>query len=191
MKKTVLLGLLLSLFLVQFSTAQETIQAIEWKAVSKKTANNKYQLVFSAENKNNWEIYSPDANFDGIPSGGLVLPDSSIITVQALKAATKGETVKSLLFEGQSFEVFKKNIDFVAEIEFPADLLARSNIPEIAQLLNDERLKLKQWNSTLSSQIDVFENRKRLFLNEREDIKSGAHCCRKPTGTSQRGVARP
>jgi hypothetical protein len=75
MKKTVLLGLLFSLFFVQFSTAQETIQAIEWKAVSKKTANKKYQLVFSTENKNNWEIYAPDVNFDGIPSGGLILPD--------------------------------------------------------------------------------------------------------------------
>ena len=116
MKKTVLLGLLLSLFFVQFSTAQETIQAIEWKAVSRKTANKKYQLVFSAENKNNWEIYAPDASFDGIPSGGLVLPDSSIITLQALKASSKGEIVKSLLFEGQSYEVFKKNAEFVAVI---------------------------------------------------------------------------
>jgi cytochrome c biogenesis protein CcdA len=128
MKKTVLLGLLLSLFFVQFSTAQETIQAIEWKAVSKKIANKKYQLVFSAENKNNWEIYAPDASFDGIPSGALVLPDSSIVTLQALKPASKGETVKSLLFEGQSYEVFKKNAEFVAEIEFPATVPAKLQV---------------------------------------------------------------
>jgi hypothetical protein len=128
MKKTVLLGLLLSLFLFQFSTAQETIQAIEWKAISKKTANKKYQLVFSAENKNNWEIYAPDANFDGIPSGGLLLPDSAIITVQALKASSKGETVKSLLFEGQSFEVFKENAEFIGEIEFPNTVPAKLQV---------------------------------------------------------------
>ena len=128
MKKTILLGLLLSLFFVQFSTAQETIQAIEWKAVSKKTTNKKYQLVFSAENNNNWEIYAPDINFDGIPSGVLLLPDSAIITIQSLKATSKGETVKSLIFEGKSFEVFKKNAAFVAEIEFPAAVPANLQV---------------------------------------------------------------
>jgi len=128
MKKTVLLGLLFSLFFVQFSTAQETIQAIEWKAVSKKTANKKYHLVFSTENKNNWEIYAPDVNFDGIPAGGLILPDSAIITIQPLKAGSTGETVKSTLFEGRSFEVFKKNAQFVAEIEFPSTVPANLQV---------------------------------------------------------------
>ena len=119
MKKIALLGLLCSLFLAMPSVAQEAAQAVSWKASSLKTGNNKYQLTFSSANKNGWDIYAPDANFEGIPSGGLVLPDSSIVITKALKAKTKGELVKSILFEGLSFEVFKKEVEFVAEIEFP------------------------------------------------------------------------
>jgi len=128
MKKTVLLGLLCSLFFNLQSFGQEALQAVEWKATSQKTGNHKYQLTFATENKNSWEIYAPDANFEGIAAGGLVLPDSSIIITKSLKAATKGELVKSILFEGLSFEVFKKGATFEAEIEFPDAVPARLQV---------------------------------------------------------------
>lgn len=128
MKKTVLLGLLFSLLFSMPLTAQDATNAPDWKASAQKTGDKTYQLIFKTENRNGWEIYSPDANFEGIPAGGLVLPDSSIAIKNVLKADTKGESIKSILFEGMTFEVFKKEVAFVAEIKFSGAVPAKLQI---------------------------------------------------------------
>lgn len=128
MKKTLLLGLLIPLFFAMSLNAQEATEAVKWNAISEKIGSNKYRLVFSTENKNNWEIYSPNANFNGIPASELILPDSSITIIKTLNTTSKGESINSILFEGARYEVFKKNVVFLAAIEFPDAVPAKIQV---------------------------------------------------------------
>lgn len=105
---------------IHTSYAQEQLPTVQWNASAKKITDKKYQLIFSTENKEGWEIYAPNADFDGMSAASLTLPDSSIILSDPLQSSTSGVMIKSDLFEGKTFEVFKKNTVFVATIDFKA-----------------------------------------------------------------------
>ncbi|MFN5422007.1 MAG: protein-disulfide reductase DsbD family protein [bacterium] len=98
--------------------AQEQLPAIQWKASAQKISDTRYQLIFSADNKEGWEVYSPSADFEGMSAVSIILPDSSIIITEPLHSTTKGTTIKSTLFEGKSFEVFNKHVAFSTTIDF-------------------------------------------------------------------------
>lgn len=108
--------------------AQEQLPSIEWKAEAKKIDSKTYQLVFTTENKDSWEIYSPSADFDGLLAASIALPDSSIVIKEPLSSSKKGETVKSILFDGKSFEVFTKSAEFTTTISFQSTVPANLQI---------------------------------------------------------------
>ncbi len=110
------------------SHAQEQLPSIQWKAEAKKIDGKTYQLVFTTENKDSWEIYAPSADFDGLLAASIALPDSSIVITEPLRSSKKGEIVKSSLFDGKSFEVFTNNAEFTTTISF------QSTVPENLQL---------------------------------------------------------
>ena len=110
------------------SHAQEQLPSIQWKAEAKKIDEKTYQLVFTTENRDNWEIYAPSADFDGLVAASITLPDSSIVITEPLRSSKKGEIVKSSLFDGKSFEVFTNNAEFTTTISF------QSNVPANLQL---------------------------------------------------------
>jgi thiol:disulfide interchange protein len=118
MKRIFLLGLWLMLFIPIVSIAQDSIKEIQWKATSTKIGEKKYQLNFSTENENHWEIYAPNIDFDGLASATLLLPDSSIKIIRPLQATTPGITTKSLIFDGRAFELFTNKTSFTADVEF-------------------------------------------------------------------------
>lgn len=105
---------------------QEQQAVVSWKANATKTGEKQYQIRFETDNKDGWQIYAPNADFEGIKAAGLVLPDSSIWVVRPLQATNQGKTIKSTLFEGNSYEVFEQEARFTATIEFqgavPANL---------------------------------------------------------------------
>ena len=113
------------------SHAQEQLPSIQWKAEAKKIDGKTYQLVFTTENKDSWEIYAPSADFDGLLAASIALPDSSIVITEPLRSSKKGEIVKSSLFDGKSFEVFTNNAEFTTTISFqsavPANLQLNLN----------------------------------------------------------------
>jgi thiol:disulfide interchange protein DsbD len=110
------------------SHAQEQLPSIQWKAEAKKIDGKTYQLVFTTENKDSWEIYAPSADFDGLLAASIALPDSSIVITEPLRSSKKGEIVKSSLFDGKSFEVFTNNAEFTTTISF------QSTVPANLQL---------------------------------------------------------
>ena len=118
MKKSFFWSLWLLLVIPIVSIAQDTTQAILWKATSTKLGDKKYQLTFSTENSSNWEIYAPNIDFDGIASATLLLTDSSIKVISPLNSEIKGVITKSVIFEGRDFEIFKDKASFSTIIEF-------------------------------------------------------------------------
>ena len=124
MKKIFLLSLWLLILFSSSLIAQDSTNSISWKAISVKTGEKKYQLKFSTANKNGWEIYAPNIDFDGIKSAELILPDSSIKIIQALQSVEKGENIQSMIFEGKTYEVFTKAVEFSVEIEFKSTVPA-------------------------------------------------------------------
>jgi thiol:disulfide interchange protein DsbD len=109
------------------SHAQEAKQQITWKATAQKTGEKAYRLIFTTENQEGWDIYSPDIRFDDIPAAALELSDSSIQVSDALRAEGQGVTEKSQVFEGQSFLVYKGKTIFLADLNFTGEVPAILN----------------------------------------------------------------
>jgi len=130
MKQFILL--LLSVFMISgFASAQEPSPKISWKLSSQKTGEKEYQITFSTDNADNWEIFSPDTDFEGIKAAQFSLSDSSITIVEDLKLTdgSNSSQIKSQIFDGRSFTVISKNMSMQARIRFsstvPANLIMK------------------------------------------------------------------
>ena len=125
-------NILLSLacfFLLVFSTdAQSKKEPITWKGKTTIAGQNKYLVHLMAENKDGWELYAPDNNFEGIKSAEIILPDSSIKIYSPLQAIVAGEKISSSIFQGSTFEVFKKDVEWTIGLEFTQAVPAHLNI---------------------------------------------------------------
>jgi HlyD family secretion protein len=118
-------------------------------------------------------------NFDG----GIV----SQLLAHEGKSVEEGELLLVVNADDTMAEVaiLRKELDFAkaaearikaemaGEVEphFSVDLLSRAERSDIALLLEEERKKTRQWHVTLASQINVLENRKTLFANERQALE--------------------
>jgi thiol:disulfide interchange protein len=116
-------------FLLVFSTdAQSKKEPITWKGKTTIAGQNKYLVHLMAENKDGWELYAPDNNFEGIKSAEIILPDSSIKIYSPLQAIVAGEKISSSIFQGSTFEVFKKDVEWTIGLEFTQAVPAHLNI---------------------------------------------------------------
>lgn len=113
-----LLALLLLTLGIQPLVGQEQQPAVTWKASAQKTGEKQYQISFSTDNKDGWQIYAPNATFEGNLAASLVLPDTTVLVTKPLQAGSPGKTTKSTIFEGQSFEVFEQQVQFTATLGF-------------------------------------------------------------------------
>jgi thiol:disulfide interchange protein len=112
------------LLLFSLITKGQDQAAIEWKFSSKKIAEKKYTLIFETSNANNWEIYDPLSNFDGIKAAELLISDSSIKIIDSLSATGKSTTISSEIFEGQKFQVYNQTVQLVVTVEFSGNVPA-------------------------------------------------------------------
>lgn len=117
MKIKALLIALLSVFLFR-ANGQEGNAPIKWEGKSTRITANQYQITLKASNPAAWDLYAPQIHFDGVPSAAIVLPDSSIKIISALRANSSGTMKKSRVFEGSSFEVYNKDITWTTTLSF-------------------------------------------------------------------------
>lgn len=110
--------LLLLIGLLPLFAQDSAEEGIEWKAVSRKIGERRYELLFTTENRGGWDIYAPNADFDGLRAAQIELPDSSILLVEPLQASGKGSLQTSTLFEGRQFEIFSGKMSMRAVIAF-------------------------------------------------------------------------
>jgi len=100
---------LLSLFILIgfFAFAQDSTTALQWKVSSHKTGKGQYEVRFSVNNTNGWQLYAPNQRLSDIATTELQFPDSSIQLVSAIKDSGNSKTVRSSIFEGTSVKIYE------------------------------------------------------------------------------------
>jgi thiol:disulfide interchange protein len=126
--KKILLSIAFFVLLVFSTDAQSKKEPITWKGKTTIAGQNMYLVHLMAENKDGWELYAPNNNFEGIKSAEIILPDSSIKIYSPLQAIVAGEKISSSIFQGSTFEVFKKDVEWTIGLEFTQAVPAHLNI---------------------------------------------------------------
>lgn len=111
--------------------AQDQSPKIDWQLNAEKISEKEYRITFSTTNEKGWEIFSPEADFDGIKAAQLILSDPSISIKEPLSLANIDDlrTIKSKIFDGKSFPIVSTKTSFQATIQFastvPTQFIAR------------------------------------------------------------------
>ena len=96
----------------------QSVENIIWKASSERTSEKTYKLIFETENNGHWDIYSPASMFDELSAASISFPDSTLAISKSIETEGNSEKIKSTLFEGSVFDVFRNNVKFIAYLDF-------------------------------------------------------------------------
>jgi len=122
-------SLLFLLLLGQLALEAQDSAAYNWKVSSRKTGEGVYQLNFSTTGNAQWDLYGPNEVISEIPSTELNFSDSAISYDHNFKTEGKAVTIKSDLFDNQSFAVYQGPVTFSTQIKIqgkvPAKLLGK------------------------------------------------------------------
>lgn len=102
------LGLFLLVTIISIGGYAQDTAAFSWKVSSQRKEAGVYQLTFSADIRNNWQLYAPGQDISGIVSADVLLGDSSIRVEQSLKAASDVKKEKIGLFGDELFSIQEK-----------------------------------------------------------------------------------
>jgi thiol:disulfide interchange protein len=112
-------------------SAQDQSPKIDWQLTAEKISTQEYRITFTTNNEKGWEIFSPEADFEGIKAAQLILSDSTITIKGPLSLANFSDlrTIKSQIFDGRSYPIVSTKAAFQATIQFastvPAQFIAR------------------------------------------------------------------
>lgn len=128
--------LFFSLFVLvtSFSNAQtiSVTPVFNWKLVSKKIGEKKYELIFTAPAVSNNRLYAPGQDLDGVPSAELIFTDSTIF-IENFSAVNNIQSVPSLVFsKAKMVQLINGSAEWKAIISFkntvPAQLLGNLTV---------------------------------------------------------------
>ncbi len=97
--------------------AQDTT-ALHWTVTSKKTGDHQYQLRFTTEVADGWDLYAPNQSISGIHSAELSFPDSLIIIDSNYREAGRSRSIINSIFDNSSFRVFNDSTTWEVNIRF-------------------------------------------------------------------------
>lgn len=106
------------LFFITLSVlSQDSAGAIQdWKITSKKTGENKYELVFNGTITGNWQVYAPNQTLLEVKTTALQFSDSSIVQEADFILETAPREISSPLFENAKVGVFENAVQWKANI---------------------------------------------------------------------------
>lgn len=96
--------------------AQDTTPVYSWKVSSKKTGEGKYELIFSTEGAENWQLYAPNQAPGGVKTAELAFPDSAIIFEGNFLETGEARTLVSPIFENATIKVYEGSSEWKAAI---------------------------------------------------------------------------
>lgn len=155
MKKFIFL--LLPLFFISgFAGAQESSPKISWKLSAQKTGDKEYQITFTTENPDGWQIFSPEADFEGIKAAQISLSDSSILIVEdlALSAGSVASSIKSQIFDGRNFSIISSSMSMQAKIRFASTVPANLIVKLAYSFGNDAKGEFYQEETELQTRLE-------------------------------------
>ena len=119
-----LLGFFFFLFFTAISFAQDSSAVKEWKVVSQKTGEGKYELVFNAVIDKDWIVYAPNQQILETSTTSLKFNDSAISFPGNFNLASQPEKIASPIF-GNDVLVFRNNISWTIPIVVPTPVPAK------------------------------------------------------------------
>ncbi|HYM93016.1 MAG TPA: thioredoxin family protein [Chitinophagaceae bacterium] len=100
--------LLLGLVITKISAnAQDTATVYSWHVSAKKVADKKYELTFSANGADYWQLYAPNESPGGVKTTQLVFADSSIHWQGEFSESGKTKSFVSHVFEKTTVKVYE------------------------------------------------------------------------------------
>ena len=112
---------LLFLFLVfspvVFSQDSAVASPYAWTATAKKISDGNYEISFTTNGANGWQLYSPNQLFGDVKAAELMFADSSIVQQGKFNESGEVNTINSVLFENTKVQVYEKASEWKAAIQ--------------------------------------------------------------------------
>ena len=78
--------------------AQDTGSVFKWNVTSKKVADKTYELQFSTNGADTWQLYAPNQSLSDVPTSEFLFADSSIQLSGIAKDSGQVKTIQSSIF---------------------------------------------------------------------------------------------
>ncbi len=106
--------------------AQDSLGAIkDWKVISKKLDEGKYELSFSGTISGGWQLYAPNQVLLEIKTTELKFADSSIVQQGDFALQTKPTEISSAIFENTKVSVYETAVEWKTVIEISGTVPAK------------------------------------------------------------------
>ena len=111
-----LISICLFISISPFSFGQDSLAIRDWKVSTKKISDGLYELSFTAQATNGWQLYAPNQVILESPSTELRFVDSSFVQEGEFVLSAQPRNVTSPIFEGITIPVFEGPASWKARI---------------------------------------------------------------------------
>ena len=108
---------LLSLVILSIISFAQDTTVYKWKYKSKKIGDRKYELIFTTDSVNGWQLYAPNQDLGGVQTVELKLADSAIAVDKEFKVDGPSKTFISPIF-ADTVRVYEQKAEWKATISF-------------------------------------------------------------------------
>ena len=120
-----LISICLFISISPFSFGQDSLAIRDWKVSTKKISDGLYELSFTAQATNGWQLYAPNQVILESPSTELRFVDSSFVQEGEFVLSAQPRNVTSPIFEGITIPVFEGPASWKARIRINGSVPAR------------------------------------------------------------------
>ena len=119
-----LLSAFLMVFLFSYSQVDTTAPEIKWSVISKKIADKKYELTFTAPEQPNIKFYAPGQNLDSMKSADVLFTDSSV-TAEPITTTAGTQTIPTTIFTKGTVDILNGPLVWKVVVNFKDQVPAR------------------------------------------------------------------
>ena len=115
----------LLLFFSSKIISQDSVSVYNWKVLSKKIGEGKYELNFSTTGAKGWQLYAPNQEPGGVKTVELSFPDSAVSVEGDFKDQGPSKSFSSPIFEKTTVKVYEGQTDWEATINVNGNVPAQ------------------------------------------------------------------
>ena len=95
------------LIFVSVASFSQDSSIYKWNYKSQRTGEGKYELIFSTNGMNGWQLYAPDQDLGGVKTAELKFSDSSIVIEKGFSTTGESRSFASSFFENTTVKVYE------------------------------------------------------------------------------------
>lgn len=106
------------LFIIStISFAQDSAQVFKWTVSSKKTGDKTYELIFSTQGSEGWNLYAPNQDLSGVAAASMTFADSSFHAAGNFIQTGSLKQQQSKIFTGITEKIYNGPTTWTQEIK--------------------------------------------------------------------------